>query len=815
MNPLQGYLSTRHALSNLAAEHLETNSPQAVSSQQLSRLALPTSIQVGAHTFHIGRLMTTLSDRETELLHGALRPGTDKKLSSSLGSDESEANGLFTYSISARDCFSSSPLAQRFPINMDVSCNLDHLLRVTRVRIGDARTMKTLCDAHFDPYAALQVRLSSFSEQRPLATRAPPTPQLQSVERSSLTLNRQRLQMQSTNAETDSTRPTRPDLASSVGDTSPYDQIELPPMVPGELALRRQQRLAAAQYRQTRPVNSEPQPTRPIRPDLASSVGDMSPYDQIELPPMVPGELTLRRQQRVAATHHRPTTTMEARLRQLSAASATPLESLSRWEHDVSARPFEQRTRAAQRIRDAVEAAERIRHTSRSGLPLDLGHLQLTSIPNALSELLPSLKVLHLDDNRLTSLSGLDKMNELEVLTVDGNRLSSLDSLPPLPRLEMLRAYANPSRTNGDFEADQYPRLRSVHPRSLIVQEQRERLTLDDHSDGWSLDSDARMQDQEDFVSPISEAARRWNTSMPTEAAESHAASFYRQVVPNQLHQRLQTDLESRALLTLCAGVAFTADALSAERGPTLKKEMLDDLSYLSTSGDANLMEACQEAADGAVNRCGDRVSYGWSKVHQQINLHRMIAKGCTPLQFFDKLDGLFQQKIVEDKAFFIASKRAARESVSIYLALAKAVQEKDVNLPEVTHDNIFANRYPPTEEEVEETLSLINNRRHNPAKHDHVTAHPGMQHFLREFFAADYSAMLRKRSLLQSAADDVLEVDERLEAREVIQEAFGDKIAHSAVEQLERSGKLEWEWYQEKVDAIFADPKVLRGTDA
>lgn len=759
MNPLQGYLSTRHALSNLAAEHLETNSPQAVSSQQLSRLALPTSIQFGAHTFHIGRLMTTLSDRETELLHGALRPGTDKKLSSSLGSDESEANGLFTYSISARDCFSSSPLAQRFPINMDVSCNLDHLLRVTRVRIGDARTMKTLCDAHFDPYAALQVRLSSFSEQRPLATRAPPTPQLQSVERSSLTLNRQRLQMQSTNAETDSTRPTRP--------------------------------------------------------DLASSVGDMSPYDQIELPPMVPGELTLRRQQRVAATHHRPTTTMEARLRQLSAASATPLESLSRWEHDVSARPFEQRTRAAQRIRDAVEAAERIRHTSRSGLPLDLGHLQLASIPNALSELLPSLKVLHLDDNRLTSLSGLDKMNELEVLTVDGNRLSSLDSLPPLPRLEMLRAYANPSRTNGDFEADQYPRLRSVHPRSLIVQEQRERLTLDDHSDGWSLDSDARMQDQEDFVSPISEAARRWNTSMPTEAAESHAASFYRQVVPNQLHQRLQTDLESRALLTLCAGVAFTADALSAERGPTLKKEMLDDLSYLSTSGDANLMEACQEAADGAVNRCGDRVSYGWSKVHQQIDLHRMIAKGCTPLQFFDKLDGLFQQKIVEDKAFFIASKRAARESVSIYLALAKAVQEKDVNLPEVTHDNIFANRYPPTEEEVEETLSLINSRRHNPAKHDHVTAHPGMQHFLREFFAADYSAMLRKRSLLQSAADDVLEVDERLEAREVIQEAFGDKIAHSAVEQLERSGKLEWEWYQEKVDAIFADPKVLRGTDA
>ena len=154
-------------LQNLAAEHPEINSPQAGNAQQPSRPALATSVQVGDHTYQIGRLMTILSDHEAQLLHGALHPGTQKEHLS----DETDKPGLINYAIGAKDYFSSVHLPQHYPPRMVVTCAQDNS-QINRLIISDPPNKHVYCDARFESPAA-QPRQDASPHPQPLATQAP------------------------------------------------------------------------------------------------------------------------------------------------------------------------------------------------------------------------------------------------------------------------------------------------------------------------------------------------------------------------------------------------------------------------------------------------------------------------------------------------------------------------------------------------------------------------------------------------------------------------------------------------------------------
>jgi len=150
MNPLQASPSVHnYTMSPLTGKHSEPGTPRA-DRPALSRMeALPTSVQVGNLTFHVGRLMTTLSDSEAELLHSALHGETPKEIFSTLP----DHDGVYSYLVRTED-YSASALLPRFPERMMVTCLFDPNLGLKNLLICDAKPEgEVYCQAYFEPPA--------------------------------------------------------------------------------------------------------------------------------------------------------------------------------------------------------------------------------------------------------------------------------------------------------------------------------------------------------------------------------------------------------------------------------------------------------------------------------------------------------------------------------------------------------------------------------------------------------------------------------------------------------------------------------------
>ncbi|ELY1861841.1 hypothetical protein [Serratia marcescens] len=114
--------------------------------------ALPAALQVGDHTFPVGRVVTALSGFETELLHHALHGDTPKEPLS----DSPDSDGVFSYTLGAKDYFDDGRLPAYFPERMMATCALNATSGLEQMIIRDMHSENIYCHAHFDSSATAQ-----------------------------------------------------------------------------------------------------------------------------------------------------------------------------------------------------------------------------------------------------------------------------------------------------------------------------------------------------------------------------------------------------------------------------------------------------------------------------------------------------------------------------------------------------------------------------------------------------------------------------------------------------------------------------------
>ncbi|ELY1861842.1 hypothetical protein SL013_001252 [Serratia marcescens] len=143
MNPLQPGRSVSRQPA-LAGEPSGQDTP--------SPPALPAALQVGDHTFPVGRVVTALSGFETELLHHALHGDTPKEPLS----DSPDSDGVFSYTLGAKDYFDDGRLPAYFPERMMATCALNATSGLEQMIIRDMHSENIYCHAHFDSSATAQ-----------------------------------------------------------------------------------------------------------------------------------------------------------------------------------------------------------------------------------------------------------------------------------------------------------------------------------------------------------------------------------------------------------------------------------------------------------------------------------------------------------------------------------------------------------------------------------------------------------------------------------------------------------------------------------
>lgn len=458
---------------------------------------------------------------------------------------------------------------------------------------------------------------------------------------------------------------------------------------------------------------------------------------------------------------------------------------------------------------------------------LDLNGLGLTSLPEGFGRLLPTVTSLDLEGNQLDSVGALAGMSSLKFLDISGNRLESLSSLPPLRSLQALSAQGNPLQAPDDSLVHRLPALARAHPVNMLTLAQQNELRAQErelYSASLAADSDtdsdsgseiaqsmgmssvAGLADREDYQTPIHEAAKRWGSSRNIDRAEEQALAFYRSVMPDALHHQLQTDTASRSLLTLTAGMAFTADndpdrTRPADAPPSASKAALAaDFEYLANAKDPTLLTDCQNAADGAVNRCGDRIGYGATQLHQVIEAHQFKTGVLSAKELFAGKARHFNQALVEAKAADIAGSTAPRESVEYYQDLAGKVAAKGRPLVETGISSLYGGNFAVNDQQVQETLDLIDAKNSNPAYLDTFKEHQTtVNEVLRRVFSSDYSTLLTQRSKDESTATDIM-----LNPKKTSAEQFEAGV------RLGELGRLENQWYAAKLPVLLNNPELL-----
>lgn len=323
-----------------------------------------------------------------------------------------------------------------------------------------------------------------------------------------------------------------------------------------------------------------------------------------------------------------------------------------------------------------------------------------------------------------------------------------------------------------------------------------------------------------DARTPITEAASRWGTQLPAEQAQALAQAFCAMVLPLPLKERLESHPEGRALLTLCAGLAFTHDYSNpgSQAAQALIASTRADLHYLARHDDAQLLNDCLQAADDSVGQCGDRVSYGRTQMHMQIEKHQMIAENWPISRVFAAFDSHYNQRLVELEAAKFGDWRP-EESVETYQYLATRASAAHTAPSDAVagaaRGSLFGHQAQVGERQVQKTLDLIHNKASSAEYRRARSEYPGVQHALKQQFKPAYQAMIAGRDALQevafASADELASMPAALvqAARQAERNAFHDSAPvaapRTATELLEKCGVIEREWFEAQADAYAA----------
>lgn len=316
----------------------------------------------------------------------------------------------------------------------------------------------------------------------------------------------------------------------------------------------------------------------------------------------------------------------------------------------------------------------------------------------------------------------------------------------------------------------------------------------------------------------INDAVQRWGKiyqpASKGTTAQQHAQAFCTLIIPGDLLGPLQADPASRGLLVFCAGMAFTAEGLegSSQRRTTGAVQVLrTDLEYLQHSADVELLKGCQQVADEAVDQCGDRISYGATKLHQTVEAHRMVTEHLSPRQVLARLDRAFNQLLIESMAVEIAMEQgiaSSDESLEVYYDLATRVAQRGRLLLETTKNTLYSGSYAvngyasdsDSDDDISNALELIDNKHLNPAYIDYLSDHPAFQNVLRQVFAQEFEGMVQKRNTDQEPYTNTM-----LDLKRSPQDR---KTATANLEQL---GQAESQWYRSKASEVVMSDGLSR----
>lgn len=299
---------------------------------------------------------------------------------------------------------------------------------------------------------------------------------------------------------------------------------------------------------------------------------------------------------------------------------------------------------------------------------------------------------------------------------------------------------------------------------------------------------------------PAAIAAARWGWTGST----AEAQAFTDKVIPPALLAQLQdaTDPDSKDLLVLVAGLVHTADFQSAALRRGFINRARQILAYIEAADDPQLLRDCAREAADAVNNCGDRISYGLTRLAQTVECHKMVQGDVSPGEVFESVRRHFNQLLVEQQAVIIAGSRDdARESVETYLSLAMSLAGKGVRLEEVAQASLYNSVYAVGKADVKRVHALIDRHQKGPSEElkTAFVGHPAVEKALSKCFETEYQALIKKRDELAENAGERL-----------FEENASPAVKRKAERDLEEAGEIEARWFADKVALCLKKPGLL-----
>lgn len=278
----------------------------------------------------------------------------------------------------------------------------------------------------------------------------------------------------------------------------------------------------------------------------------------------------------------------------------------------------------------------------------------------------------------------------------------------------------------------------------------------------------------------------------------SQASELCRNTISDTFLDRLQKDPAAQPLGTLVAGLAFTAGYKS--KPEQIAQRVKAMLGYLELKNDLELWKDCQAEAKDAIEHCGDRVDYGFARLAQVIERHKMTQGELPPAKVLGSVLSYFNRDQVEITAQIIAlEKNIASESIEVFLSLASQLALKGIEMGELPDKGLYTNMpifrvAPDRVAQVKDELDDHREQR-SPEFRAAFEEDLAVQSSLRDLFPAEYQALRDEREKDEDAASDLL-----------LAPGSTDAQRQGARKALEELGNREPSWYGKKAQEALAN---------
>lgn len=278
--------------------------------------------------------------------------------------------------------------------------------------------------------------------------------------------------------------------------------------------------------------------------------------------------------------------------------------------------------------------------------------------------------------------------------------------------------------------------------------------------------------------------------------ASSQVSTFCNRVFSDTFSRRLYDEPTAKPVGTLIAGLAFTKDQQkNSDQNVSRAKAVLE---YLESKNDLKLWAECEVEARDAVEACSDRVDYGFARLTQVIERHRMTSGEVNPKAYMVGVLRQFNREQVDIAAQVLAMEKGTEsENVEVYLNLAIQLSRQGIDLGQLPDNALYIDspKFRVDSGQITQVKTQLENHyqtrspEFRAAFEDDLAA----QSALREMFPAHYKIMMDELSETEEKASDLL-----LEANS------SDLQRQTARKTLEGLATKQADWYGEKAQEFI-----------